>query len=86
MWQLPRVQARSKRQSRSLRLRNALTHVECGHSASYATARSEFTELHNQDSDLPLSERFGTSLLIALRPWAPGVFKKLQRKGVAKVF
>jgi len=46
----------------------------------------EFTELHNQDSDLPLSERFGTSLLIALRPWAPGVFKKLQRKGVAKVF
>jgi transcriptional regulator with XRE-family HTH domain len=47
---------------------------------------AEFTELHNQDSDLPLSERFGTSLLIAVRPWAPGVFKKLQRKGVTKAF
>jgi len=41
---------------------------------------AQFTELHNQDIDLPLSERFGTSILIALRPWASGMFKTLQRK------
>jgi len=32
---------------------------------------AEFTELHNQDATLPLDERFGTSLLIAVRPWVP---------------
>jgi DNA-binding Xre family transcriptional regulator len=41
---------------------------------------AEFTELHNQDVALPLPERFGTSLLVALRPWAPGAFKKLRRE------
>jgi hypothetical protein len=41
----------------------------------------EFSELHNQDLDLPLNERLGTSLLLALRPWAPESFKKLHRAG-----
>jgi DNA-binding Xre family transcriptional regulator len=41
---------------------------------------AEFTELHNQDMGLPLEDRFGTSLFIAMRPWAPDVFKKLLRK------
>lgn len=41
---------------------------------------AEFTELHDQDVRLPLNERFGTSLLIAIRPWIPEMFKKLQRK------
>jgi len=40
----------------------------------------EFSELHHQDLELPLSERAGTSLLLALRPWAPESFKKLRRK------
>jgi DNA-binding Xre family transcriptional regulator len=40
---------------------------------------SEFAETHHQDLALPLSERFGTSLLLALRPWTPESFKKLQR-------
>jgi transcriptional regulator with XRE-family HTH domain len=44
----------------------------------------EFTELHNQDADLPLEERFGTSLLVAMRPWAPEMFKKMQRKQPAQ--
>lgn len=47
---------------------------------------AEFTELHNQDAGLPLGERFGTSLLVALRPWAPEAFRKLRRKAVDKVF
>lgn len=47
---------------------------------------AEFTELHNQDVALPLDERFGTSLLIAIRPWIPEMFKKLQRKPTQKAF
>ena len=47
---------------------------------------AEFTELHNQDAKLPLEERFGTSLLVAMRPWIPDMFKKLQRKPVPKQF
>ena len=41
---------------------------------------AEFSELHHQDLGLPLDERFGTSLLIAIRPWMPEMFKQLQRK------
>ena len=47
---------------------------------------AEFTELHNQDLRLPLEERFGTSLLVAMRPWVPDMFKKMQRKPAQKVF
>jgi hypothetical protein len=47
---------------------------------------TEFTELHNQDAALPLDERFGTSLLIAMRPWVPEVFRKMQRRPTQKTF
>ena len=47
---------------------------------------TEFTELHNQDAALPLDERFGTSLLIAMRPWVPEMFRKMQRRPAQKVF
>jgi transcriptional regulator with XRE-family HTH domain len=47
---------------------------------------AEFTELHNQDVRLPLEERFGTSLLIAVRPWVPDMFRKLQRRPAQKHF
>jgi len=46
---------------------------------------AEFTELHNQDASLPFGERFGTSLLLAVRPWLPEVFRKMQRKPVASL-
>jgi DNA-binding Xre family transcriptional regulator len=42
--------------------------------------RAEFSELHHQDLGLPLAERFGTSLLLAVRPWAPESFKRFQKK------
>jgi transcriptional regulator with XRE-family HTH domain len=42
---------------------------------------AEFAELHQQDVDLPLAERFGTSLLLALRPWSPDSFLRLRRRG-----
>jgi DNA-binding Xre family transcriptional regulator len=41
---------------------------------------AEFSEVHHQDLELPLAERFGTSLLLALRPWIPEGFKKFRRK------
>lgn len=40
---------------------------------------AEFSELHHQDLGLPLSERFGTTLILAVRPWTPESFKNLQR-------
>ncbi|MFO1324020.1 MAG: helix-turn-helix transcriptional regulator [Burkholderiales bacterium] len=40
---------------------------------------AEFAELHNQDVELPLAERSGTNLLIAVRPWVPELFLRLQR-------
>ena len=47
---------------------------------------AEFTELHNPDATLPLDERFGTSLLVAVRPWIPDMFKRLQRKPAQNEF
>jgi transcriptional regulator with XRE-family HTH domain len=42
---------------------------------------AEFSDLHYQDLELPLSERSGSILLVALRPWLPESFKKFQRSG-----
>src|SRR5688500_5899465 len=38
--------------------------------------REEFSEAHHQDLELPLTERFGTSLLMAIRPWTPDTCKR----------
>jgi DNA-binding Xre family transcriptional regulator len=43
---------------------------------------SEFAELHNQDLDVPLADRAGTNLLVAIRPWVPELFLRLQRSRV----
>ena len=45
---------------------------------------AEFTELHNQDARLPLDDRFGTSVLVAMRPWIPETFRKMLRKPARK--
>ena len=44
------------------------------------TAR-EFDELWCDDRRLPISERRGTSLLLAVRPWEPRAFRALRRAG-----
>ena len=41
--------------------------------------REEFSEAHHQDLELPLTERFGTSLLMAIRPWTPDTFKRFRK-------
>lgn len=40
----------------------------------------EFTDLHEENSHAPEHTRFGTSLLMAMRPWEPQVFQSLRRK------
>jgi len=37
----------------------------------------EFTDLHRQDSRLPLEKRHTIALMLAMRPWEAGVFKPL---------
>ena len=41
---------------------------------------AEFAELHAADRALPLSERHGASMLLAIRPWEPRAFRALRRK------
>mgnify|MGYP001817076571 CR=1 FL=1 len=47
---------------------------------------AEFNELHDEDAGSPLEERFGTSILVALRPWEFGHFRALRRNPDAKQF
>jgi hypothetical protein len=40
----------------------------------------DFTAQHVDDLSLPLSRRFGTSLLVAMRPWEPRAFRTLRHE------
>ncbi|WP_343039013.1 hypothetical protein [Paraburkholderia bonniea] len=42
--------------------------------------RQQFAALHNESLARPLNERHGTSLLLAIREWEPGIFANLRRK------
>jgi transcriptional regulator with XRE-family HTH domain len=46
-------------------------------------AAREFSELHNEDSRLPLSERSAMSLLVAIRHWELAAFAELRRRKIA---
>lgn len=48
--------------------------------------KQEFNQLHRADEGLPLAHRFGTSLVLAMRPWEVGVFAQLRRTPNAKRF
>jgi hypothetical protein len=45
----------------------------------------DFAGLHAADRSLPLDERHGTSLLLAIRPWEPKAFRTIRRSGRAPV-
>ena len=47
---------------------------------------AEFSELHQEDSGLPLGERFGSSLMLAFRPWELSLFQDLRREPQEKIF
>lgn len=46
--------------------------------------REEFSELHHEDLALPLDQRVGTTLLIALRPWGLESFERMRREGSSR--
>ena len=41
---------------------------------------AEFDELNRHDRRLPIAQRFGSSMVLALRPWRPAAFERFQRK------
>jgi DNA-binding Xre family transcriptional regulator len=45
----------------------------------------EFSELHRQDSSLPLAKRHNIGFMLAMRPWELDVFQPLQRNAIKKV-
>lgn len=47
---------------------------------------AEFKELHDEDACLTLEERFGSSLLVAMRPWELVHFRALRRGTGEKLF
>lgn len=46
----------------------------------------EFNSFHDDDSGLLLSDRFGTSMVLAIRPWEFKAFDDLRRPGQEKLF
>ena len=46
----------------------------------------EFRQFHNEDSSLPLEERFGSSMVLAIRPWELAAFETLRRSEDLRVF
>ena len=45
----------------------------------------DFGDLHGADRSLPMAERHGTSLLLAIRPWEPRAFRAIRRRGIEPV-
>jgi len=46
----------------------------------------EFRHSHQEDLALPLDQRYGVSLLLAMRPWELAVFRAFRREGREKVY
>lgn len=41
--------------------------------------KARLAQLHQESVSAPLEERFGTSMLLAMRPWTPSIFARLLR-------
>ena len=46
---------------------------------------AEFEEMHRDDLALAIGQRHGTSVLLAVRPWEPKLFRALRRAQPAEV-
>ncbi|MEQ5836712.1 helix-turn-helix transcriptional regulator [Marinobacter sp. NFXS9] len=46
----------------------------------------DFRHCHQEDLSLPLDERYGMSLMLAIRPWEIGVFRDYRRPDAEKVY
>ena len=69
----------------SFRQRDAFPAQHSGGYDTDAPGRGRFCRFHATDRVLPLSERHGTSMLLAIRPWEPRAFQALRRKDRAAV-
>ena len=47
---------------------------------------NEFSDLENEDARLAIDKRFGTTLVVAIRPWELESFEALRRDGEEKSF
>lgn len=41
---------------------------------------NKFVTLCRDTSDIPLEQRHGTALIVAMRPWVPAIFDSLKRE------
>lgn len=48
--------------------------------------KNEFLTVLSEDEELPLHDRYGTALVIAMRPWEPEQFRSLRREPSKKAF
>jgi len=46
----------------------------------------EMNDMNMESESLPLNQRFGTSLMMAIRPWEINVFEELRRTPDERVF
>ncbi|MDX1457893.1 MAG: helix-turn-helix domain-containing protein [Marinobacter sp.] len=46
----------------------------------------DFRHCHQEDLRLPLDQRFGVSMMLAIRPWEVSVFQQYRRAGTEKVY
>jgi hypothetical protein len=46
----------------------------------------EMYDMNIESESLPLEQRFGTSLMMAIRPWEINVFEELRRSPDTRVF
>ena len=47
---------------------------------------SEFGDLEAEDAKLPIEKRFGTTMVVAMRPWELASFENMRRAGTTKTF
>ncbi len=47
---------------------------------------NDFNEAHREDADLPLDDRFGSSMVVAIRAWEFSAFGALRRSANQKIF
>jgi len=47
---------------------------------------SEFIDLEIEDASLPIEKRFGTTMVVAIRPWELEAFENMRKQGTIKTF
>ncbi|MES2150169.1 MAG: helix-turn-helix transcriptional regulator [Pseudomonadota bacterium] len=82
------LDARFERGGELLRFQHAMLTPEANQRFQQRLQRllSDFAELHEESAAAPEAIRYGTSVLVALRPWEPAGFEALRREPDPRVF